>query len=75
MCVKFYCVGAVWGRGPQPPEALGNFLKTFVICGRKAILMPFGSRFARLKSFFARLVKDHVLHHLKELNFLDLKAN
>ena len=54
---------------------MGNVLKTFVIFGRKAILMPFGSRFTRLKSFFARLVKDHVLHHLKELNFLDLKAN
>ena len=54
---------------------MGDFLKTFVIFGRKAILMLFGSRFARLKNFFARLVKNHVLHHLKELNFLDLKAN
>ena len=34
------------GAGPQPPETMGNFLKNFVVFGKKiAILMPFGSRF------------------------------
>ena len=36
----------IWGRCLQPPEAMGNFLKVFVIFGKIAILMPFGSHFA-----------------------------
>ena len=41
ICVKFYCGGAVkklmyqqtegWRRGHQPPEAMADFLKIFVI--------------------------------------------
>ena len=34
----------IWGRGLQPQKVIGNFLEIFVIL---AILMPFGSRFAR----------------------------
>ena len=37
----------VWGRGPQPPEAIGDFLKISVIFRKIVILMAFGSHFAR----------------------------
>ena len=61
VCVKFYCGGMVkkliqlnritdgyLGRILQPPEAMGDFLKIFVIFEKKiAISMPFRSHFAR----------------------------
>ena len=58
----------VWERGPQPPEAMADFLKIFVIFGKNSYLNTSWITYCTFFEPFDRTKFLRFENHLKKLN-------